>query len=451
MRRLLLLGGFALLLVFAIVVVASLQETRAVTASLEEVRTRLRPRAEAAYEIEIDVYEVSSAVLGYMADPDTIKLRSFNQARGALDTVALAYARLSNAEGTKAPFIVRRLRKEIATYDSASTQLVNQRAHGGFSSIALERAARARYRGLRDKLDTLLDQNIQPAAIQEWHARAGAAQTASEKQARVVLAVAALGLGIVILAFTLTARAYTALDAARERAELSSRQKTEFASLTAHELRSPLTSILGSLRLLKSGRAGALPENAIQYLEMSSRSTAEILGLINDLLELDRIEAGMLPFAKGPVDCTELLRVSRDSLLGMAEELDLTVTADCKTSRPLLGDPVRLRQVLVNLISNAIKHAPRETEVTVWAEDRDSRVRISVRDRGPGVAPQDRERVFQRFVQTGSAPPRFASTGLGLAIAREIVERHDGQIGVESELGEGATLWFEIPAAAGAS
>ena len=103
MRRLLLLGGFALLLVFAIVVVASLQETRAVTASLEEVRTRLRPRAEAAYQIEIDVYEVSSAVLGYMADPDAIKLRSFNQARHALDTVVVAYARLSNADGTKAP------------------------------------------------------------------------------------------------------------------------------------------------------------------------------------------------------------------------------------------------------------------------------------------------------------------------------------------------------------
>jgi signal transduction histidine kinase len=448
-RRLLLLGGFALLLVFAIVVVASLMETRSVTASLEEVRTRLRPRAEAAYQIEINVYEVSSAVLGYMADPDTLKFRSFNQARQTLDSLVAVYARLSRAEGAGTPFVIRRLRKEVATYDSASTQLVKQRAHGGFPSIAVERAARARYRALRDRLDSLLDRDIQPAAIQEWHTTAGIAQTASERQARVVLAVAALGLGIVILAFTLTARAYTGLDAARERAELSSRQKSEFASLTVHELRSPLTAILGSLRLLKSGRTGALPENAIQYLELSSRSTAEVLQLLNELLELDRIEAGMLPFAKGRVDCSELVRVARDSLLAMAEELDITVSVDCHTSRALLGDPVRLRQVVINLISNAIKHAPKATEVKVLAEDRDGRVRISVRDLGPGIAPQDRERVFQRFVQTGSAPQQFASTGLGLAIAREIVERHGGEIGVESEFGAGATLWFEIPVAAG--
>ena len=449
MRRLLLLGGFALLLVFAIVVVASVLETRSVTSSLEDVRTRLRPRAEAAYEIEINVYEVSSAVLGYMADPDTIKFRSFNQARQTLDSLVAEYARLSSTDGASEPFGVRRLRREAATYDSASSQLVHQRAHGGFPSIVLERAARARYRALRDRLDTLLDRHIQPAAIQEWHTRAGAAQTASEKQVKVVLALAALGLGIVVLSFTLTARAYTALDTARERAELSSRQKSEFASLTVHELRSPLTAILGSLRLLKSGRAGPLPEDAIQYLELSSRSTAEVLQLLNELLELDRIEAGMMPFAKGPVDCSELLRVARDSLLAMAEELDVTVIVDCQTSRALLGDPVRLRQVVVNLISNAIKHAPKETGVTVLAQDHDGRVRVSVRDRGPGIAPQDRERVFQRFVQTGSAPPRFASTGLGLAIAREIVERHGGQIGVESEFGAGATLWFEIPVAGG--
>jgi signal transduction histidine kinase len=325
---------------------------------------------------------------------------------------------------------------------------VSQRSHGAFATIAAERAAQAKYRALRNRLDLLLDHDIQPAAIQEWHARANDAQKASERQAKVVLAVAALGLAIVILAGTLTARAYTALEVARQRAEQSSRQKSEFASLTAHELRSPLTAILGSLRLLKSGRAGQLPDTALQYLEMSSRSTAEILHLINELLELDRIEAGMMPFAKGRVDCCELVRAARDSLLAMAEEIDVTVSTECLTKRHLLGDPVRLRQVLVNLISNAIKHAPKNTEVSVRAEDRDGRVRISVQDRGPGIAPQDKERIFQRFVQTGSAS-QHASTGLGLTIAREIVQRHNGEIGVDSELGQGATLWFEIPVAAG--
>ena len=204
---------------------------------------------------------------------------------------------------------------------------------------------------------------------------------------------------------------------------------------------------LGTLRLLKSGRAGPLPLTAIEYLDKSSRSTAEILHLINELLELDRIEAGMMPFAKGRVDCSELLRVARDSLLAMAEEIDVTVTTECSATGALLGDPVRLRQVLVNLISNAIKHAPKGTEVAVRAEDRDGRVRIRVTDQGPGIASEDRERIFQRFVQTGSASQQHASTGLGLTIAREIVQRHNGQIGVESDVGRGATLWFEIPVA----
>ena len=263
----------------------------------------------------------------------------------------------------------------------------------------------------------------------------------------VVLTLAVVGLIIVGFAGTVSARAYGSVERARQRAEKSSRQKSEFASLTAHELRSPLTAILGTLRLLKSGRAGPLPLTAIEYLDKSSRSTAEILHLINELLELDRIEAGMMPFAKGRVDCSELLRVARDSLLAMAEEIDVTVTTECSATGALLGDPVRLRQVLVNLISNAIKHAPKGTEVAVRAEDRDGRVRIRVTDQGPGIASEDRERIFQRFVQTGSASQQHASTGLGLTIAREIVQRHNGQIGVESDVGRGATLWFEIPVA----
>ena len=386
-------------------------------------------------------------MLGYLTDPDTIKRRAFNDARARLDSVVATYAMLSSPNHRAESALVRTLRANIETYDSASTQLVQRRSQGAFPSIAVERTERANYRSLRDRLDTLLDHRIQPTAIEEWHARAGVAQAASERQAIIVLALAVLGLAIMIYAGTVTARAYAAVENARRRAEESSRQKSEFASLTAHELRSPLTAILGSLRLLKSGRAGPLTMTAMEYLDKSSRSTAEILQLINELLELDRIEAGMMPFAKGRVDCAELVRAARDSLLAMAEEIDVTVTMECSAERPMLGDPVRLRQVLVNLISNAIKHAPKGTEVVVHAEDRDGRVRISVSDRGPGIAPEDRERIFQRYVQTGSASHQHASTGLGLTIAREIVQRHNGQISAEADAGRGATLWFEIPIA----
>ena len=190
------LGGAALLLVFTVVVVVSLLETRTVTASLQEVKTRLRPRAEAAYEIEINVYEVSSAVLGYLADPDTLKLRSFNDARVRLDSVVATYARLSKSDHGVEPSTARRLRDDVARYDSASALLVQRRTRGPFPSVSVERAARTEYRARRDRLDTLLDREIQPGAIEEWHARAGVAQSASERQAVVVLTLAVVHDGV---------------------------------------------------------------------------------------------------------------------------------------------------------------------------------------------------------------------------------------------------------------
>lgn len=184
----------------------------------------------------------------------------------------------------------------------------------------------------------------------------------------------------------------------------------------------------------------------MRYVDMSTRGTAQVLRLINDLLELDRIEAGMMPFAKERVDCSELVRASRDQLAGMADNLGVRLKTECDATRAVFGDPMRLGQVLINLISNALKHAPQGTDVEVRGEDRGDRVRFAVRDSGPGIAEQDRQRIFERYVQTGSSS-RHASTGLGLAIAREIVLRHGGQLGVDSELGKGASFWFEIPIA----
>lgn len=224
-----------------------------------------------------------------------------------------------------------------------------------------------------------------------------------------------------------------------------SQQKTEFAAITAHELRSPLTAMLGSLRLMKTGRAGPMPETALPYIESASRNSTRLLNLINELLDLDRIEAGMMPFRRDVVRPDELLRLSTDGLAGMSVELGVHISTSCITGRAVRGDPARLQQVVVNLLSNALKHAPRGSTVEVAAEDAGAMVRFTIRDHGPGIAPGDRDRIFQRFVQTGSTA-HHPSTGLGLTIAREIVLRHDGRIGVDSESGQGATFWFELRA-----
>jgi signal transduction histidine kinase len=323
---------------------------------------------------------------------------------------------------------------------------MNERTRPRFVVTAGFATARAEYASVHSRLAALLDRQIQPAAIEAWHAEADRTLTVSRRQNVVILVVAILGVAIALSAGILALRAHAAVDRARARAELTSQQKTEFASITAHELRSPLTAILGSLRIMASGRAGQLPPMAAPYVDMASRNCARLMELINELLELDRMEAGMLPFARGAVNPSEVVHSACAALDPIAEEFGVTIRAEHETTRLIIGDRDRLRQVVINLLSNALKHAPKGTEVIARLEDRGSQVRISVRDRGPGIPAQDRERIFQPFVQTGSASDH-ASTGLGLKIAREIVQRHDGQIGVESELGHGATFWFELPAA----
>lgn len=190
------LGGIALLLVFTVVVVVSALETRTVTATLEQIRARLRPRAEAAYEIEINVFEVAAAVLGYMADPDTMQFGTVAEERRQLENAVATYERLSATDDESRPAFVRRLRALVAAFDSASLQLVQQRRAGRFPTTSAERAARARYRALRDDLDTLLDRSVQPEAIKQWHAEAERARVASQMQNKVILAVALLGVSI---------------------------------------------------------------------------------------------------------------------------------------------------------------------------------------------------------------------------------------------------------------
>lgn len=239
-------------------------------------------------------------------------------------------------------------------------------------------------------------------------------------------------------------RTHRSVDQARADAELSSRQKGEFASITAHELRSPLNAILGSLQLLRSGRIGQLSGEADRFLDLATRNSFRLRELIDELLELDRLEAGMLPMAREPVNLCEVVQQACAALEATAAERNLTVHTELASARLVTGDAGRLGQVVTNLLSNAFKHAPDASGVKARVEDVDRSVRVSIRDHGPGIAPIDLERIFQRFVQIGST--RQHSTGLGLTIAREIVHRHNGRIGVISQLGKGATFWFELPA-----
>lgn len=224
------------------------------------------------------------------------------------------------------------------------------------------------------------------------------------------------------------------------------RLKSEFVSTVSHELRTPLTSVYGSLRLLGAGMAGSLPAQGQQLLEMSTRSCERLIRLINDVLDVSKIESGRLELKlerhglRGLVD-----RALRDTD-AYASGLGVTVRLQADDDPVVRADGDRVIQVVVNLVSNAAKFSPAGGEVLVTLQAAGGRARVGVVDRGPGIPAEFRARVFDRFAQADASDRRQkGGTGLGLNICRSIVQAHGGTIGFDSEPGVRTEFFFELP------
>ena len=223
--------------------------------------------------------------------------------------------------------------------------------------------------------------------------------------------------------------------------------KAEFISTVSHELRTPLTSIRGSLGLLAGGVLGDLSDEAREMVTIAERNCVRLIGLVNDILDLERLEQGRLHMEMGEVGFADVLARTREAVQAFAAERQVAVEMEA-TTVTVQGDDGRLVQVLVNLVSNAVKFSPAGTAVRVTVRESGGRVRVEVVDRGRGVPASHRTAIFERFRQVESSDARDkGGSGLGLAICKAIVEQHGGEIGVESEDGRGSTFWFEIPSA----
>jgi len=231
--------------------------------------------------------------------------------------------------------------------------------------------------------------------------------------------------------------------------KLVDRMKTEFISVVSHELRTPLTSILGSLGLVAGGVAGPLTEQGKTLIEMARSNSERLMRLINDILDIEKIESGEMSFNPSPLNLGVLMRQSVEANLGYAEAMKVhfefspdTGTGDIN----VLADPDRLMQVMANLLSNAAKFSPAGGRVVIRQTLMQNRVRVSVADCGTGIPDEFRERIFGKFAQADSSDTRqIGGTGLGLSICKAIVEKSGGHIGFDSEVGKGATFWFELP------
>jgi len=242
------------------------------------------------------------------------------------------------------------------------------------------------------------------------------------------------------------ARLFREIEEKGRELEIASKHKSEFLANMSHELRTPLNAILGYTELILDKIYGEVPERIQEVLERLEKNGRHLLGLINNVLDLSKIEAGQLTLSLSEYSMGEVVQTVFTSVEALAGEkkleLKVMVPSDLTTGK---GDEQRIAQVLLNLLGNAIKFTE-EGEVTVEVTASNETFLVSVSDTGPGLSEADQNKIFEDFQQAdGSTTRGKDGTGLGLSIAKKIIEMHGGRIWVESTLGKGSTFWFKLP------
>jgi two-component system phosphate regulon sensor histidine kinase PhoR len=225
------------------------------------------------------------------------------------------------------------------------------------------------------------------------------------------------------------------------------RMKSDFISIVSHELKTPLTSITGFVRLLAAERVGPITEKQRHYLEIVQKQSESLTVLINDLLDLSRIEEGIIDVRHDPVSLAEVIGGVVQQLDTLAQERNVTVSIDVPNDLPTVkGDSDRLAQVFMNLIHNALKFTQAGGNVRVKAGSLGNECLVRVADNGIGISPKDQPKIFNKFYQVDSSSTRQQSgTGLGLSISKQLVAAHGGEIWVNSTLGKGTTFSLTLP------
>jgi len=248
-------------------------------------------------------------------------------------------------------------------------------------------------------------------------------------------------------------RAEAALQQAKESLEEKSRElaaasqhKSEFLANMSHELRTPLNAIIGFSEVLSEGMFGEINPKQAEYLQDILESGRHLLSLINDILDLSKIEAGRMELEPTDFDLPQAIE---NALILVRERASRRGITPGRTIAEGLGmiraDERKVKQTLLNLLSNAMKFTPEGGRIEVIVGTHDDIVEISVTDTGVGIAPEDQEAVFEEFRQVGKAAKKVEGTGLGLALSRKFIELHGGRIWVKSEVGVGSTFTFTLP------
>ena len=229
--------------------------------------------------------------------------------------------------------------------------------------------------------------------------------------------------------------------------EAASKHKSEFLANMSHELRTPLNAIIGFSQVLREGISGEINAKQQEYLDDILTSANHLLALINDVLDLSKVEAGHVDLQVAPFSLQDALERGVSMVRERATTDGVQVTLHANGGLDVVtGDERRIRQVIFNLLSNAVKFTPSGGLVDVAAAQANGEVRVSVTDTGPGIAAEDLDRIFEEFQQTEAGARHQEGTGLGLALSKCFVEMHGGRIWCDSEIGRGSTFVFTLPA-----
>ena len=411
------------------------ERTRELQLSLEEVR--VLSEVSRAVSSSLDLRQVLDAVAGYavnLSKSDGCGIFEFNEARQALDIVAshnlsrtfldaihrttihLGKTTIGQASEKGQPIQVSDM---AAAYDHP------------FREFSLEA-------GFRSLLTVPMTGNHTVRGIVLLRRSAG------QFDDRVVNVLTALASQSKVAIEN--ARLFSEIEDKGRQIEAANRHKSEFLANMSHELRTPLNAIIGFSEVLLDPSLKVTEEDQTQFLTDVLSSGKHLLGLINEILDLAKIEAGKMELQIEPALLSDVLESVQNTMRSLAVKKTINLHVESGAlPEPFLMDGARIKQALLNLVGNAVKFTPEGGRVWVRADCEDGRVRVEVGDTGPGIAPEDQERIFLEFQQAASEAGKPQGTGLGLALARKFVEMHGGKIWVESELGKGSRFFFTLP------